>query len=182
MAVLIEGYSIVLNKQEAMKNQKALDVLGAVEGTLHPTAICSDQDLLRIGFVDLAQGNEFLAALEGGGLIQGKEVVMVSQFGETETPTDWLKVQFTKLKDNTLICIATLQSDEPVKGVAMPKGWRLETSLLKRYFEERSVYMHEYYELVREEPMHDIYKNRETGDEVRLLKLTMKPMDEAELQ
>lgn len=182
MAVLIEGYSIVINKQDAMLNQKTLEVLGAVEGTLHPTAICSDQDLLRIGFIDLAQANEFLASLEGGGLVQGKEMVMVSQFGEIETPSSWLKVQFTKLKDNTLICVASLQSTESVNGVAMPKGWLLETSLLKRYFEERSIYMHEFYELVREELMHDIYKNRETGDEVRLLKLIMKPMPEADLQ
>ncbi|GAB6070052.1 hypothetical protein JCM30760_11490 [Thiomicrorhabdus hydrogeniphila] len=182
MAVLIEGYSIVLNKKEAMQNKKALDALGAVEGTLHPMAICSDQDILRIGFVDLGQAKEFLAALEGAGLEQGKEMVMLSQFGETETPTNWLKVQFTKLENNTLICLATLNTAEPVKGVAMPKGWRLDISLLKRYFEERSNYMHEYYDLVGEEPMHDIYKNKETGNEVRLLKLIMKPMDEAKLQ
>lgn len=182
MAVLIEGYSIVINKKEALHKQSALDLLGAVEGTLHPMAICSDQNLLRIGFLDLAQVNEFLAALEGAGFTQGKEMVMVSQFGEIKTPADWLKIQFTKLKDNTLICLATLQSAEAVKGVAMPKGWSIETSLLKRYFEERSIYMHEYYELVGDEPMHDIYRNRETGSEVRLLKLVMKQRDEAQLQ
>ena len=109
-------------------------------------------------------------------------MIMVSQFGEVHTPCNWLKVQFTKLKDNTLICIASLQSTEATKGVAMPKGWKLETSLLKRYFEERSIYMHEFYDLIGEEPMHDIFKNKETGDEVRLLKLKMKPIDEGKLQ
>ncbi|MDX1353221.1 MAG: hypothetical protein R3254_09425 [Thiomicrorhabdus sp.] len=182
MAVLIEGYSIIINKQKALQNQNALEVLGAVEGTLHPTAICSDQDLLRIGFVDLAQAKEFLAALEGAGLKQGKEMVVVSQFGETETPNDWLKIQFTKLKDNTLVCIASLQSVDVINGVAMPKGWQLDISLLKRYFEERTSYMHEYYDLLREEPMHDIYRHKETGNEVRLLKLVFKPLEETQIQ
>ncbi|BCN93589.1 hypothetical protein THMIRHAM_13740 [Thiomicrorhabdus immobilis] len=182
MAVLIEGYSIVINKEQALKNQKALDALGSVEGTLHPTAICSDEDLLRIGFLDLKQANEFLAALEGGGLETSKDMVMLTQFGESEMPCDWLSTQFTKLKDNTLICLASKVSSKPVKGVAMPKGWSLETSLLKRYYEERINYMHEGYRLLREEPMHSVYKHNQTGNEVRLLRLTVKEMAESELQ
>jgi len=182
MAVLIEGYSIVINKSQALKNQKALDTLGSVEGTLHPTAICSDKDLLRIGFLDLKQANEFLAALEGGGLVPSEDMAMLTQFGEQEVSCDWLTVQFTKLKDGTLICLANKASTGAINSIAMPKGWSLELSLLKRYYDERIHYMHEEYRLVREEPMHSVYKHNETGEEVRLLRLNLKEMEESELQ
>ncbi|MDG4812523.1 hypothetical protein P8629_05835 [Hydrogenovibrio sp. 3SP14C1] len=180
MAVLIEGYSIIINKAQAMKNQKALSTLASVKGTLHPMAICSDEGLLRIGFMDMRDANEFVMALESAGLCYkctengkeaAKDIVMVTQFGEVEVPCPWLNVQFTKLKDDTLICLASLQSEENVSGVAFPKGWALNISMLKRFYEERTHYMQENYELVREEPMHDIYHNKDNGQEIRLLKL-----------
>lgn len=182
MAVLVEGYSIVINKSHVLKNQKALDTLGSVEGTLHPTAICSDKDLLRIGFLDLKLANEFIAALEGGGLVPSKDMVMVTQFGEQEVNCEWLTIQFTKLKDGTLICLANKASVGAINSIAMPKGWSLDISLLKRYYDERIHYMHEEYRLLREETMHSVYKHNETGEEIRLLHLKLKEMEGSELQ
>ncbi|QBZ83081.1 hypothetical protein GHNINEIG_01122 [Hydrogenovibrio crunogenus] len=182
MAVLVEGYSIIINKAQAMKNQEALSALASVEGTLQPMAICSDAGLLRIGFMDLKDANEFVMALESAGLRYNsmengeeiaRDIVMVTQFGEINVTCPWLSVQFTKLKDDTLICVAALQSEEKIDGVAFPKGWAIEVSILKRFYEERTLYMQENYELVREEPMHDIYRNPDNGEEIRLLKLKM---------
>lgn len=191
MAVLVEGYSVIINKAQALKNQEALSALASVEGTLHPMAICSDSGLLRIGFMDMKDANEFIMALESAGLRYksmengeeiARDIVMVTQFGEIEATCPWLSVQFTKLKDDTLICIAALQSEEKVSGVAFPKGWALDISMLKRFYEERSHYMQENYELVREEPMHDIFRNHDNGQEVRLLKLKMAETPKESLQ
>ncbi|WP_178860722.1 hypothetical protein [Thiomicrorhabdus cannonii] len=190
MAVLIEGYSIVVNKAQAARKADALAALSTVDSSLHPMALCADNDLLRIGFLDLQAVRVFMTALQEAGLInaadaeagQSADMVMVTQFGEMEGQCDWLKVQFTKLKDNTLICLAGLNAPEAVKGVAMPKGWTLEHSILKRFFEERSHFMDENYEFVRSEPMHTIYRNPETQREVRLLKLSYVPADKADLQ
>lgn len=185
MAVLIEGYSVLINKANAAQKADALSLLNSVESTLHPMAICSDSQLLRVGFMDLKQANEFVAILEAAGLVYkvtdkkvaetelAQDMVMVTQFGELDVVCPWLKIQFTKLKDNTLICLASVNGAEPVKGVAFPKGWTLELSLLKRFYEERTHYMAENYELVRQEPRHDVYRHKETGKEVRLLKLVM---------
>lgn len=182
MAVLIEGYSVLINKASAIKKADALSVLSSIESSLHPMAVCSDSDLLRIGFVDLKQAREFIAILEGGGLVYkvadgaeeiAQDMVMVTQFGELDATCPWLSVQFSKLKDNTLICLGALNVAEPVKGVAFPKGWTLELSLLKRFHEERTHYMAESYEWVRQESKHDVYRHKETGKEVRLLKLVM---------
>ncbi len=182
MSVLIEGYSVLINKASAAQKADALSALNSVESTLHPMAICSDSALLRVGFVDLKQANEFIAILEAAGLVyktadgsaeNAQDMVMVTQFGELDGVCPWLKIQFTKLKDNTLICLASLNSAEPVKGVALPKGWTLELSLLKRYHDERTHYMAENYELLRQETRHDVYRHKETGKEVRLLKLVM---------
>lgn len=193
MAILIEGYSVVINKSLAMKNADALSALKSVDETLHPLAVCSDETLLRIGFLDLQQAQEFLNELKksgvkvsvGEGDSSNVEAVMVTQFGEIETPCSWLGIQFTKLKDNTLICLGSLKEGgnvAPVKGVAFPKGWDKERSILKRYYDERSHYMHEQYDFVRSEPMHDIFRNRETQREVRLLKLNYTEIDGSQLQ
>lgn len=191
MPVLIEGYSVIINKAKASENQKAMDALNSVESTLHPMAICSDADLLRVGFVDLKQAQEFISALESAGLVykkqqDGAEVaedfMMVSQFGEMDVICSWLVVNFTKLPDNTLICLVSSEKAENPRKVAFPKGWNLEQSLLKRYHELRSQYMAENYTLVQEEPMHDIYENKETGQQARLLKLVMKEMAQEDIQ
>ncbi|MDG6777832.1 hypothetical protein QCB44_03825 [Thiomicrorhabdus sp. zzn3] len=193
MAILIEGYSVVINKSLAMQNADALSALKSVDETLHPLAICSDETLLRVGFLDLKQAQEFLNELEKAGVkvpnkegeASNVEAVMVTQFGEIETPCSWLGVQFTKLKDHTLICLGSLKEGgnvAPVKGVAFPKGWDKERSILKRYHDERIHYMHEHYDFVRSEPMHDIFRHRETQREVRLLKLNYVEPDQAQLQ
>lgn len=190
MAVLIEGYSIVINKARAARKGEALAALSTVDSALHPMALCADADLLRIGFLDLQAVRVFMAELEDAGLVsaakaeagQTADMVMVTQFGEIEGACDWLKLQFTKLKDNTLICLAGLNAPQAVNGVAMPKGWSLEQSMLKRFFEERSHFMDENYQFVRSEPMHTIYRNPETQREVRLLKLQFVPADKADLQ
>jgi hypothetical protein len=182
MAVLIEGYSIVINKAEATKKADALSLLSSVDTVLHPMAVCSDNDLLRIGFIDLKQAKEFVAILEGGGLVyksadgseeRATDMVMVTQFGELDVACSWLSIQFSKLKDNTLICLATFNDSKSVKEVAFPKGWTLELSLLKRFYDERIQYMGEHYVWVRSDAKHDVYRHKETGKEVHLLKLVM---------
>lgn len=191
MAVLIEGYSVVINKASALKKPQALEALTSIESTLHPTAICSDEGLLRVGFLDLNAATEFITNLEAGGLIHkthqkgeevAGEVMMVTQFGEMDVTCPWLSVKFTKLKDNTLISVAALNTPEPTKGVAFPKGWAVEESLLKRYFDTRMSYMLENYDLISEEPMHNIFRSKTDGKELRLLRLTMKETDPAKLQ
>lgn len=191
MAVLVEGYSVIINKARALENQEALNALAAVEETLHPMAVCSDEHLLRVGFMALAQANEFLAALENAGLhlktIENgteiaQDVVKLTQFGELEIPCPWLSVKFTKLKDDTLICLASLKSEEQTKTVALPKHWSLDTSILKRFHDERTHYMQETYEHLRSESMQDIYWDKEKQKEIRLLKLKMSTPPKEQLQ
>lgn len=191
MAVLVEGYSVIINKTQALKNEDALTALAAVEETLHPMAVCSDQNLLRVGFTALAQATEFLSALEKAGLKHktvengedtAQDVVMITQFGELETVCPWLSVKFTKLKDNTLICLASHKDEQQTKSVAFPKNWNLDTSILKRFHDERTHYMQETYEHLRSEPMHDIYWDKQAQKEIRLLKLTMSTTPKEKLQ
>jgi hypothetical protein len=191
MAVLIEGYSVVIHKALAQAHQDALAALAATEGSLHPMAVCSDEALLRVSFLDLQQAQAFISELENAGLKHrrvengaemAKEVALVTQFGEIEIPCAWLSVQFTKLKDNTLIAVASLKDDQPIKGVAFPKGWSLDTSILKRFYDERTHYMQENYRWLRSEPMHDIYQHPESKQEVRLLKLQFTETPKTQLQ
>lgn len=189
MAVLIEGYSIVLNKEQVLKNEKAQMTLNSIEATMHPMAVCSDASLLRIGFVDLAHATAFVAALEAAGLqhkttengaVVAKDIAMVTQYGEMDIACPWLTIQFTKLADNTLICLAVMNSSDPIKGIGRPKGWNLNESILKKYHELRTQHMEENFDLVGDEPMHDIYQNKVTKETVRLLKLTMKSTESDE--
>lgn len=191
MAVLIEGYSIVLNKAQALKKPEVLEALGVEGMSLHPMAICSDADLLRIGFLELSHAKEFIENLETAGLVykvdkDGHEVaqdlVMITQFGELEVDCPWLSVQFTKLKDNSLVCLGTLKREEPVKSIAFPKNWHLEVSILKRFHEARTGHMLENYDLIAEEPMYDVYRNKEDQSTVRLLRLTYFELPKEQVQ
>lgn len=183
MAVLIEGYSVVLNKAQVLQNEKAQMTLNSIEATMHPMAACTDASLLRIGFVDLAHATSFIAALEAAGLqhkvtengvVFAKDIAMVTQYGEMDIACPWLTIQFTKLADNTIICFATMNSAEPIKGIGRPKGWNLNESILKKYHDLRMQYMEENFDLVGDEIMHDVYENKITKETVRLVKLTMK--------
>ena len=191
MAVLIEGYSIIIHKAKALAKAEVLAALGAEDSTLHPMAICADDDLLRVGFLELSHAQEFLTLLETAGLTykveeSGQEValdmVMVTQFGELEVDCPWLSVQFTKIKDNTLICLGVLKSDKPARAVAMPKHWSLDLSILKRFHEARTQHMLELYDLVNEEPMYDIYRHKEDGNTVRLLRLNFLVLPKEQVQ
>ncbi|MGC9385800.1 MAG: hypothetical protein ACP5D0_02555 [Hydrogenovibrio sp.] len=194
MAVLIEGVSVVIHKAKALQNQQAMDALSSVESRLHPMAICADANLLRVGFVDLAEANAFISALEKGGLrfkteVSGEDVaqdlMLVTQFGEMEVTCPWLTVAFTKLKDGTLITLASLTGDE-TKNVAFPKHWTLGDSILQRYYDMRLAYMEEHYDQVGEELMHDIFQPKDSSHSdqktVRLMKLKVAPAKEDALQ
>ncbi len=190
MAVLIEGYSVVINKAQAMKNQEALSALTAVEGTLHPLAICADNELLRIGFMEITHAYEFVAALENAGLkfrtdVNGEEIAqdfaLVTQFGEMEVSCPWLDVQFTKMKNGTLICLGAMKGAEN-KGVAFPKHWSRQESILKRYYETRIAHMDTHYEKVGEELLHDIFRHKETGETVRLMKFAVDVSEDETVQ
>ncbi|MBF6057029.1 MULTISPECIES: hypothetical protein [Thiomicrorhabdus] len=179
MSVLVEGYSIIINKEKAQQNPKALEALQKVQGNLHPMAICADQNLLRIGFLRLEEMQAFGKQLIEGGLqervevngeVQAGDMVLVTQFGELEVICPWLQIGFQKMKDGTLICLASLKPAQ-AQQAAFPKGWTLEDSILQSYYEGRMAYMDENYDRIDEDPSFMRFKEKGGDKVVKLVKL-----------
>ncbi|WP_319381518.1 hypothetical protein [Thiomicrorhabdus sp.] len=179
MSVLVEGYSIIIHKAKAQQNPKALEALQKLQGTLHPLAVCADRDLLRIGFLRLEEMQVFGKQLVEGGLqervevngeVQAGDMVLVTQFGELEVICPWLQVGFQKMKDGTLVCLASLKPSE-AQPAAFPKGWTLDESILKAYFNGRMAYMDEHYDRIDEEPSFIRFREKGGDKTFKLVKL-----------
>ncbi|QKI89037.1 hypothetical protein [Thiomicrorhabdus xiamenensis] len=180
MAVLVEGYSIIINKKEALQNTQVQEALQSVGAELYPGAVCADQDLLRIGFLKLDEMQAFWKQLLQAGMkerieVNGEEqagdMVMLTQYGELEVLCPWLTVTFQKTKDNLLVCMASLKGSAAAQKAAFPKGWTADQSILRQFHDDRMHYMEENYDRIGEEST--FYRFREKGGDkvVKLLKL-----------
>ena len=130
MAVLVEAFSVVVRREAVEARFKG--GMQAFIGSIPTSAVCADDDLVRVGFMDSTDVRAYVESLEAKGIEFCHEDVaidlaVVDQHDGPTTSAPWL--EFNKIEtDGMKLSICWLAGKEP-GGVAIPNGWTHERSL-----------------------------------------------------
>ncbi len=127
MAVLIEGYSVVVRHATIAEKYKG-GLMAYKRACLNAT-FCADDYISCIGFMAWADVNSFIGDLIKRGLAPFKsgachDVAVIHQSTGLTMPCDWLELG----RDDRGLAIAW-QSGTPIGPLAVPEGWKYEGSL-----------------------------------------------------
>lgn len=130
MAVLVEAMSLVV-RMDAI-NEQYVGGLEAFIAGIHSATVCMDGELLRVGFLSLAEADANIHRLEAGGLqyLQDgapRDMILVDQLRGPSAPCDWLEVGQMQIAPGQTVTAARLV-DSQVGTLFTPEGWRYEQS------------------------------------------------------
>jgi tetratricopeptide (TPR) repeat protein len=159
MAVLIEAFSVVVRNSTL-----AASYPGGVEGYRQDCpngSFCADEHLSRVGFMAQGDADHFTAQLAAKGLTPFRkgtaaDVALVSSSAGPLRPCAWLE-----LGRWGPAVIAWLAGSKP-GDLHAPAGWNAERPMQPMSPEEAKRRL----ELVRSEDSIDVYRDRETGQEL----------------
>lgn len=158
MAVLIEGYCVIVRKDAIEKRfvggwDRFIEFIHG-----NDTSFCSDNEIASVGFTEPFGAKEFLLELKDQGLNffnddVSDDVVLIDQFNGIIDPCPWLR--FSRLKNGVtasqVIAVCSffyccegieldtddesiiLRGDPPQLDIHMPEGWKFEGSLSEAY-------------------------------------------------
>lgn len=180
MAVLVEGISVIVRRD-------AIDARYSggwrrFLSTVPNNTLCTDDDLVRVGFMSPSDVETFIRQLEKGGLTfsrnqQSIDMAVVDQVRGFTIPTEWLEFAHLTLKDtnNKVAACWLFEGPRLAAGVHMPskqmtlatpEGWRYEDSLSANFKFVADKEMSEKLEFLRREDGLDVYLDLSTGKEV----------------
>jgi hypothetical protein len=170
MAILIEAISVVIRVETLFARFP-----GGWEAfcTLVPNStLCSDNELVRVGFMVPADVEAFVKRLEAEGLVyvvngDAQDLVVVDQLRGPMANCGWIEFGWINLDGDTKrrVAAARLVGGSERK-LWMPEGWRWEESLSRQFAfvpdgaQERSL------TFLRYDNGLDVYFNRLAGKEV----------------
>lgn len=170
MAVLIEGVSVIVRTgpivQEYPNGWDGF-VMDCPNGSL-----CADGELVRLGFMDPRDAKQFVATLTQKGLAyraDGKAVdlVIADQQRGLSVPSKWAKLKRVSApghESGSVMACYLAGSDN--QTLMTPDGWAYEDSLSARFGQTETDSTSERLEFLRHEDGADVYRDKETGDEV----------------
>lgn len=180
MAVLVEGISVIVRR----------DAINAwFSGGWHQflsivtnSTLCSDEDLVRVGFMSPTDIEAFVRRLEKGGLTfvrdgQAVDIAVVDQTRGPTMPTEWL--EFVRLslggtENKVAVCwlfdgpriAAGIHMPAKEMTLATPDGWTYEGSLSANFKFVKNEEMQEKLIFLRSEGGLDVYLDHSTGKEL----------------
>lgn len=167
MAVLIEAISVVINNRD-LRGEKFRD--GEHFKSIVPNnTLCSDNELMRVGFMSPDDVQAFIAILEQYGLVylengNAKDIVVVDQNHDFAVPCDWAEFGSVVLDGNRVAVCRIKNSEENI--LYTPEGWTYKDSLSNQHGfiptekkDERLLYL-------RTDGNVDVYLDAHTGEEV----------------
>lgn len=169
MPVLVEAISVIVRR-------KRIDAVypGGWPAFVHDcpnSTLCADDDLARVGFMAPDDVKRFCLGLERAGLTfvkdqQAIDLAVVDQFTGPTTGCDWLDFGHTDSDDIRVVSCRLVGSPDAL--IALPAGWRYESSLSKSsVFVPRGAAGSDL-ALIRREGATEVYLHRATGKEVYL--------------
>jgi len=180
MAVLVEGISVIVRRDaiDARFSGGSHQFLSIVTNNSQ----CSDEDLVRVGFMSPIDVEAFVRRLEKGGLTfvrdgQAVDIAIVDQTRGPTMPAEWLefarlsfggtenKVAACWLFDEPRITFEIHMSSKEMT-LATPDGWTYEDSLSANFKFVENEEMQEKLKFLRREGGLDVYLDHSTGQEV----------------
>jgi len=180
MAVLIEAISVVIRADALVRNFPG--GLEAFKRTVPNTTLCTDGELVRVGFMSPDDVGAFVERLEDAGLVfarDGKavDIAVVDQQRGPTMPVDWLEFAHLTLggsASKVAVCwlfegpriAAGIHMRSQHMDLATPAGWRYEDSLSANFKFVASEEMNDKLTFLRRANGLDVYLDRSTGKEV----------------
>lgn len=146
MAVLVEGTSVIVRRSSI--SQKMPGGWSAFVSLAPNSTMCADDDLARVGFLELNEAQAFVERLEAEGLVflsggQAVDIAILDQHAGLTIACDWLeftRIRWGKERDSGHRVGACWLWDQPrvAAGIHMPAGglqlatpagWKFEGSL-----------------------------------------------------
>lgn len=171
MAILIEGQSVVIQKQFIV--DYFVGGLDAFLDDIPNQRLIDDGKLLCVGFMSTNEAYNYANAIANRmsttDLAVMKNNIAVVRQGDSEIEADWLKCSMLKLKDSeneVFACI--LAGDINFESIKTPAGWSYEKSLSSDEggFGLSQEEFNARFDFIRSEGNIDIYLDKTTGEEV----------------
>lgn len=136
MAVLVEGYSVIIQAQEI--EAKWPGGWKQFEKEVPNKTLCLDGRLVRVGFMVYADAVKYGKSLEENHIMEagnedGQGYVFVSQLEGPKTKPDWLEFSYLeKATDPTAKVLTCRLSGDTEPGLSAPIGWKYEGSMSEK--------------------------------------------------
>lgn len=182
MAVLVEAISVIVRRDAIERGFHG--GWREFESAVPNSTLCSDDELVRVGFMTPPDAEAFVRYLENGGLTfarngQAVDITVVDQMRGPTMSTDWLEFTHLTLGDtrNKVAACWLFEGPRIAAGIHMssksmtlatPEGWTYEDSLSANFKFAGNDEMDEKLEFLRHENGLDVYLDLSTGKEVYL--------------
>ncbi|MBU2055811.1 MAG: hypothetical protein KKC25_12740 [Proteobacteria bacterium] len=169
MAVLIEAISVVIRLETIVEKYP-----GGIDQyvTDCPTrTLCTDEEIVRVGFMDPVDMRSFIENLEGLGFNyledeEFDEIAVVDQFDGIYLPCSWLEYLKLVIFEGDIRVAICKRKGASLGDVAFPRGWNYETSLSKRTLPLDSESIEHRFIFLRRKGGVDFYLDALTGEEM----------------
>lgn len=168
MPVLMEAQSIVLSINMILSRYE-----GGWENfksEIPNDSFCADGKLVRIGFMDPADGMDYLDLLLARGLRRGRtnrpaDFATVDQLTGPIVAVDWLEMSHVCIDDDPQkTVLACRMVGDTSQLLAVPDGWEFEGSLSQRCLTFETGREAEYFDYLGRDGRTDLYRNLATGE------------------
>lgn len=137
MAVLAEAISVIIKAESIINKFPG----GWQEFTSHipNQTLCADGEIIRVGFMDSGDSEEYIKFLETNGLIciendQVLDIVVVDQIKGPLLDCHWIEFGTIELDGNPNQKISACRIiGSKVKEIVFPENWQFDKSLSKEY-------------------------------------------------
>jgi hypothetical protein len=168
MAVLVEAISVIVRVQ-AIHDRYPGGWSAFVDNAPNKT-LCSDNELVRIGFMNPDDCKLFVDSLERLGLTylkdgQSHDIVIVDQNRGQTVPCGWLDYGRIDIRPNQTVAAAQLKGTTS-RQVYCPDNWTFENSVSRQYGFVPTGHQDKSLKFLRREKGLDVYLNLLTGKEV----------------
>lgn len=179
MAVLIEAISVIVRAETILK--KIPGGWDAFSATIPNKTMCSDNEIVRVGFMSPQDVAAFIFSLEQKGLIflqagTAMDLAVADQHRGLTTPCDWLEYGHIDLDPGITIAAGRLKGSL-VDTVYMPDDWVYERSLSVSSTFVASEDVKKRLEFLYSRDGFDYYLDKTNGKEVQIARTSRNRFD-----
>jgi hypothetical protein len=170
MAVLVEGISVVVRAHAIVEHYAG--GWEAFRADCPNDTLCADGALVRVGFMDPRDAKQFIERLTRKGLAyvrdgEAVDLVIADQQRGLSAPCKWAELGRLPAPGHTSASVAACRMAGTEEDALMtPDGWTYTDSLSARFGSTETDSTAERLEFLRREEGADVYRDRETGEEV----------------
>lgn len=179
MAVLVEAISVIVRAEAILK--KFPGGWDAFSAAIPNKTMCSDNEIVRVGFMSPQDVAAFISILEKKGLIflqdgAAMDLAVADQQRGLTTPCDWLEYGHIDLDPGITIAASRLK-DSLVATVYMPDNWVYEHSLSVSSTFVATEDVKERLDFLYNRDGFDFYLDKTTGKEVQIARTSLNRFD-----